>query len=157
MKNINFYLIFFFIFIFTNSYAKNNVTFVDIDYLLNNSTIGKQTINKLTKYYNSFEKHLEPFNSLKLVKVDVKNNEIPLSVQIQTKYRSKIHSILKKNKIETRKLGPCLSESNLFIKKGNLKNSKYFSENVLCLPSGPDQDKNLPIKIAKILKENNIH
>ena len=117
----------------------------------------KQTINKLTKYYNSFEKHLEPFNSLKLVKVDVKNNEIPLSVQIQTKYRSKIHSILKKNKIETRKLGPCLSESNLFIKKGNLKNSKYFSENVLCLPSGPDQDKNLPIKIAKILKENNIH
>ena len=103
----------------------------------------KQTINKLTKYYNSFEKHLRPFNSLKLVKVDVKNNEIPLYVQIQTKNRSKIHSILNKNKIETRKLGPCLSKSNLFI-KGSLKNSNTF-QRVLCLPSGPDQDSQLKL------------
>ena len=47
MKKINYYLILFIIFFSSNSYANNKVVFVDIDYLINNSTIGKQTINQL--------------------------------------------------------------------------------------------------------------
>ena len=47
MKNINYYLILLFIFFSTNLYANNKVAFVDIDYLINNSTIGKQIINQL--------------------------------------------------------------------------------------------------------------
>ena len=48
MKKINYYLIIFFILFFTNSYA-NNIVFVDMDYLIKNSSIGKKIINQLEK------------------------------------------------------------------------------------------------------------
>ncbi len=47
MKNLNYFLIIFFVFFFTNSHATNKVVFIDIDYLINNSSIGKKIINKL--------------------------------------------------------------------------------------------------------------
>ena len=49
MKKINYYLIIFFILFFTNSYANNKIVFVDMDYLINNSSIGKKIINQLEK------------------------------------------------------------------------------------------------------------
>ena len=47
MKYLNYFLIIFFVFFFTNSHATNKVVFIDIDYLINNSSIGKKIINKL--------------------------------------------------------------------------------------------------------------
>ncbi len=46
MKLFKFYLIIFFIFFSSNSNA-NNVAFIDIDFLIQNSNIGKLTLNKI--------------------------------------------------------------------------------------------------------------
>ena len=62
MKNINYFLIVFFIFFSTNSYANNKIVFVDIDYLINNSTIGKKIINKhFKKFVSACEFEHYPF------------------------------------------------------------------------------------------------
>ena len=73
MKKINYYLILFIIFFSSNSYANNKVVFVDIDYLINNSTIGKQTINQLE---NEDKKNIDILkkreNSLKKLEDEIK-------------------------------------------------------------------------------------
>ena len=76
MKNINYYLILLFIFFSTNLYANNKVAFVDIDYLINNSTIGKQIINQLE---NEDKKNIDILkkreNSLKKLEDEIKKNK----------------------------------------------------------------------------------
>ena len=77
MKSINYFLIVFFIFFSTNSYANNKIVFVDIDYLINNSTIGKKIINKLErmkiKKYRNFKKRE---TSLKNIEQEIKRRKI---------------------------------------------------------------------------------
>ena len=50
MKKTFFYSLIFIILFLSKAYSNNNVAFVDIDYLINNSSIGKKIINKIDKY-----------------------------------------------------------------------------------------------------------
>ena len=116
MKNINYFLILFFIFFFTNSYANNKVVFVDIDFLINNSTIGKKIIKKLE---NEDKKNIEILKkretSLKNVEQEIKKKKNIISNE---EFQKEI------NLLKT-KISQFNSEKNLMVKNfKNLKNNE---------------------------------
>ena len=107
MKYIKFYIFIILIFFFTNSYANNNIVFIDIDYLINNSSLGKKTIIKIE---NEDKKNIEI----------LKNKEILLK-QIEDKIKSK-QNILSKDELEKeidllkKKISEFKKEKNLMVK-----------------------------------------
>ncbi len=107
MKYIKFYIFIILIFFFTNSYANNNIVFIDIDYLINNSSLGKKTIIKIE---NEDKKNIEI----------LKNKEISLK-QIEDKIKSK-QNILSKDELEKeidllkKKISEFKKEKNLMVK-----------------------------------------
>ena len=116
MKNINYFLILFFIFFFTKSYANNKVVFVDIDFLINNSTIGKKIIKKLE---NEDKKNIEILKkretSLKNVEQEIKKKKNIISNE---EFQKEI------NLLKT-KISQFNSEKNLMVKNfKNLKNNE---------------------------------
>ena len=116
MKNIKYLLIIFFIFFFTNSYANNKVVFVDIDFLINNSTIGKKIIKKLE---NEDKKNIEILKkretSLKNVEQEIKKKKNIISNE---EFQKEI------NLLKT-KISQFNSEKNLMVKNfKNLKNNE---------------------------------
>lgn len=116
MKNINYFLILFFIFFFTNSYANNKVVFVDIDFLINNSTIGKKIIKKLE---NEDKKNIEILKkretSLKNVEQEIKKKKNIISNE---EFQKEI------NLLKT-KISQFNSEKNIMVKNfKNLKNNE---------------------------------
>ena len=116
MKNINYFLIVFFIFFSTNSYANNKIVFVDIDYLINNSTIGKKIIKKLE---NEDKKNIEILKkretSLKNVEQEIKKKKNIISNE---EFQKEI------NLLKT-KISQFNSEKNLMVKNfKNLKNNE---------------------------------
>ena len=136
MKNINYFLILFFIFFFTNSYANNKVVFVDIDFLINNSTIGKKIIKKLE---NEDKKNIEILKkretSLKNIEQEIKNKKNIISNEefqkeinlLKTKI-SKFNSeknIMVKNfkKLKNNEINNVLNEFNKIIQKYMTENS----------------------------------
>ena len=69
MKKPFFYSLIFIILFLNKAHSNNNVAFVDIDYLINNSSIGKKIINKID---------IEDKNNLKILKereTKLKNTE----------------------------------------------------------------------------------
>ena len=116
MKNINYFLILFFIFFFTNSYANNKVVFVDIDFLINNSTIGKKIIKKLE---NEDKKNIEILKkretSLKNIEQEIKKKKNIISNE---EFQKEI------NLLKT-KISQFNSEKNIMVKNfKNLKNNE---------------------------------
>ena len=117
----------------------------------------KKKINSLINLYKKYEKELEKFRSIKLLKINYNKGEVPLYNQIKCKNPSKIIKILKKNSIEARKIGDSLDKSEYFVKRGNLKNSNIFAKEVIYLPSGPNQNKKIPQLIKNILINNRVY
>ena len=136
MKNINYFLIVFFIFFSTNSYANNKIVFVDIDYLINNSTIGKKIINKLE---NEDKKNIEILKkretSLKNIEQGIKkkkniisNDEFQKEINLLKTKISQFNSeknLMVKNfkKLKNNELNNVLNEFNKIIQKYMTENS----------------------------------
>ena len=135
MKNISYYLILFFIFFSTNLYANNKVAFVDIDYLINNSTIGKKTINQLEK---EDKKNIDILkkkeNSLKELEDEIKKKQNIISNEELQKEISILKKKISEFKIEKNKMVKNFSnlkndELNKVLIKLNKIIQDYMNEN----------------------------
>ena len=168
MKNINYFLIVFFIFFSTNSYANNKIVFVDIDYLINNSTIGKKIINKLE---SEDKKNIEILKkreiSLKNIEQEIKkkkniisNEEFQKEINSLKTKISQFNSeknIMVKNfkKLKNNELNNILNEFNKIIQKYMTENSidiVFDKKNIYIGKGSIDITPNILENIEKQLK-----
>ena len=137
-KKIYFFCLIFFFFFSKNIYANetNKIVFIDIDYLINNSIIGKQTLQNLEKSNNENVKILKEKESILINKEKeikkkqniLSDNEIKkeiddLKIQI-AKFRKEKDLIVKnseKNKIN--ELNKILDQFNEIIQEYMTENS----------------------------------
>jgi dTDP-4-amino-4,6-dideoxygalactose transaminase len=131
-----------------------------------NDTLSSLALNQIKNYKNTVKKllalHLiyskKIYNKkVKFLDVDVKNGEVPIYNQIITNNPKKFINFLKQNKIEARPGYRNLNRAKIYCKsmkvfKNNKLNSKYF-ENIVVLPSGPDQKINDIKKIANLINK----
>ena len=108
----------------------------------------KKKVNSLIKLHKYYKIELNKFKSIKLVDVDFLKGEVPLYNLLRCENVKKIIKILDDNNIQSRKIGDSLDKSDYFIRKGQLKNSKKFSREIIYLPSGPSQN----IQVTRIIK-----
>lgn len=116
----------------------------------------KDTVRKLLRSHQIYSKII---NNKKIIflNANIKKGEVPIYNQIITRNPKKLISFLKQNKIESRPGYKNLSRVKSYYKrikiiKNNKLNSKYF-ENMVVIPSGPDQKISDIIKTAKILNK----
>ena len=134
-----------------------NFKFTDIQASLLLKQINKLNSNKkkLRTLYRYYEKNLKNLKSLSLVysSKDIKNGWVPLYIECLSHKRDKILNLLKKNRIQGRKIYPSLNSTKYLITKGKkFIESEKFSKNLFYLPSGPDQDKKSLKKMFQIIK-----
>lgn len=122
---------------------------------LANSQIQKlsKKIKRLIKIYQLYKDKLKnPY--IKLLPLDIKKGEIPLCIDLFSKYRNKIEKYLNLNGIRISKFHVNISESNLINIKNKKKiylNSYLFSNYGFMPPCGPDQNLNNIFKVIKIM------
>ena len=135
MKKINYYLIIFFILFFTNSYANNKIVFVDMDYLIKNSSIGKKIINQLEK---EDKKNIDILKkrevSLKKIENEIKKKQNIISQEELQKEVNLLKEKISEFKSEKNKMVQNFSklkndELNKILKEFNIIIQQYMSKN----------------------------
>ena len=96
MKLFKFFLIFFFIF-FLNNVKANNIAFIDIDFLIQNSKIGKLTLDKIE---SNNSKNIEILKNKEL-KIREKEEDINNKKNIISENEFKKEVALLKNNIDS--------------------------------------------------------
>ena len=136
MKKTFFYSLIFIILFLSKAYSNNNVAFVDIDYLINNSSIGKKIINKIdTKDKNNLKILKERETKLKNTENDIKKkqniiskDELEKEINLLKKniadFRTEKNKMVKEfTKFKNDELKKILLEFNEIIKEYMSKNS----------------------------------
>ena len=135
MKKINYYLIIFFILFFTNSYADNKIVFVDMDYLIKNSSVGKKIINQLEK---EDKKNIDILKkrevSLKKIENEIKKKQNIISQEELQKEVNLLKKKISEFKSEKNKMVQNFSklkndELNKILKEFNIIIQEYMSKN----------------------------
>ena len=136
IKYFKFYLLVFFL-IFTNINAENkNIVFIDIDYLLNNSDLGKKALKKIDdikvkNLSNLKEKETILLNKEKEIKKkqniiskeELKKEIDDLKVQINNFKKEKNSLFESSEKIKVEELNKILNEINIIVKEYMSNNS----------------------------------
>ena len=116
----------------------------------------KVNVKKLIKLHKLYTNMIDN-KKIKFLNVNIKNGEVPIYNQIITKNSKRFINFLKKNKIESRPWYKNFHNGINYYKKIKLDkktklNSSYF-ENIVVLPSGPDQKLNDIKKIANLINK----
>ena len=136
IKYFKFYLLFFFL-IFTNINAENkNIVFIDIDYLLNNSDLGKEALKriddiKVKNLSNLKEKEKILLNKEKEIKKkqniiskeELKKEVDQLKVQIKNFKKEKNSLFESSEKMKVEELNKILNKINIIVKEYMSNNS----------------------------------
>ena len=132
-----------------------NFKFTDIQACLGIGELIKinEKKKKLQRIYNKYFNEIKNLAHIKIIPINLKIDEVPLYIDVVTKYRKKLFDYLKKKNIQTRPFYPSMSEAKYNKTKGNFRNSIYFSNNGLFLPSGPDLKMDKINKVIRTLKE----
>ena len=147
-----FVLFFFYVFFLTNSFAAQNVAYIDMDFVIKNSNLGKSVLKKIKNLDESNIKELKSYDiEIKKLKSDFKAKENLLSEEVLNneieKLNDKISSFIVKKDNMIKELGEYKkNELNEFYKKINPILEIYMSENNL--------DIILDIKTVVIGKSN---
>ena len=163
MKKTFFCSLIFIIFFLTKAYSNNNVAFIDIDYLINNSSIGKKIINKIEKEDKNNIKILkEKETKLKKTENDIKKKqniiskeelekEINLLKKSIAEFRVEKKNMVKEfTKYKNDELKKILLQFNEIIKEYMSKNSisiVFDKKNIYIGNSSNDITNDLLIKI----------
>ena len=137
MKQIN-KIIFFLVFtsfICSSVFSNNNIVFLDIEYSINNSNIGKKVFNdlnkiqleenkKLKKIEESLKKKDQEINSIKNV---ISQNELKNKINILKKEINKYN--IKKDEVQKEFINNKNNQFNELFKKINPLIIKYMSDN----------------------------
>ena len=119
---INFFFLIFF-FNFRNSYSSEKIAFIDLDFVLKNSNIGKQILEDIEKLNN------KNINELKKKESELKKNEEEIlpkkNILSEEEYKKEVD--LLKNKIQKYKLLKDEMVSN-FQKKKQISLKKFFDQ-----------------------------
>ena len=169
MKNISYSILFFFIFFLTNVQASNKIVFVDIDYLINNSTFGKKIIKKIeTEDKKNVEILRSREISLKKVEDEIKKKKNIISDQELQKeinllkknikeFKSEKNTLVKNfSQFKNDQLNTVLLEFNKIIKDYMAKNSidiVFDKKNIYIGKSSNDITQNILEEIENRLNE----
>ena len=169
MKNITYFILFFFIFFLTNTQASNKIVFVDMDYLINNSTFGKKIIKKIeTEDKKNVEILRSREISLKKVEDEIKKKKNIISDQELQKeinllkknikeFKSEKNTLVKNfTQFKNDQLNTVLLEFNKIIKDYMAKNSidiVFDKKNIYIGKSSNDITQNILEEIENRLNE----
>ena len=169
MKNISYSILFFFIFFLTNAQASDKIGFVDIDYLINNSTFGKKIIKKIeTEDKKNVEILRSREISLKKVEDEIKKKQNIISDQELQKeinllkknikeFKSEKNTLVKNfTQFKNDQLNTVLLEFNKIIKDYMAKNSidiVFDKKNIYIGKSSNDITQNILEEIENRLNE----
>ncbi len=158
IKNFLFIIIFIFLSI-SSLNAKDKVAYIDIDYILNNTLVGKSTLNslkkdeelKINKYKSKDENFKIKENKILAKKNLVSNEEITKELKLLKvefdKYRNRKIKEVEKLKVKrNRNIVNLLNQINPIIEKYMAENSIYMlidKKNVFIANKNYDITKNL--------------
>ena len=139
------------------SYLGANFKISDLLVSLANAQIKKIKIkiNKLLKIYRLYENNLNNPN-ITFLPINVNNGEIPLCIDLYSKYRNQIRKYLQKNGFDMSNFHMNISESNLVSYKNKKKlfpNSYSFSNYGFSPPCGPAQKLKDINKVIELLNK----
>ena len=111
MKNFYIYLIiFFFLINSSNLYAKDDVAYIDMDFVISNTTIGKTILNKISK------KDEQNIKELKLREEEIKKLEKEINQKKNILSKDQLDNEIKKFNL---KLNSIKKEKDLMVKEIN--------------------------------------
>ncbi len=99
----------------------------------------EERIEKLKKIYDMYIKGTEQLEKVNIVKVNIKNGELPLWALAQCEQRDKLNQFLNEKNIYPDPFHKPLHTADYFGCDGTFPNSDKFAENGLRLPCGPTQ------------------
>jgi dTDP-4-amino-4,6-dideoxygalactose transaminase len=111
----------------------------------------KKNITKVNKIYNEYENGIKEIKDLKIIKVNVKNGEVPVYIEIIARDRDKLIAYMESKNIYCRPFYPNIDKAKYLKNKEKFIESKIYEEQGLYLPSGPGQDiENIKIVINNL-------
>ena len=112
-------------------------------------------VNKCKKIYKFYEKSIFSMKKITVIKSDLKNDEMPLYTQAIVNNKKKFIKFMSLKNIEIRPLTPSLNFAKYlsFKKNQNFKNSNFFHNHGVYLPSGPTQKFKDLEKVISAIKE----
>ena len=141
MKKLNLTILLIFVFFcnFKTAYSNDQVAFIDIDYIINNSNIGKATLEKIKLLDQENVKKLKEQNKeLKELEIEIKNKENIISEEAfqeeVKKLRKKINIYSNEKNIMVKNLSKIKKEEldKVFKKIGPIV-SKYMEANSITM------------------------
>lgn len=102
----------------------------------------EQKVSAVTSLYQKYMHSLKGIDTIRMLPVHIENGEIPLYIEVLLEHRTPCLEWLSSHSVEPRPACPALHTAPYFISpdKSVYKNSIYFAEHAMTLPSGPDQD-----------------
>ena len=109
--------------------------------------------NKLTENYKLYKLKLNS-KKIKILKFDIKNNELPLWTDVICESRDKLYNYLRKNNIICRKFWFPLSKKNFYShqKHSSFKNTNKIEKNIMWLPSSFLMKKQDQLRVIEKIK-----
>jgi len=102
--------------------------------------------------YLKYKEFIDTIDYIDLIDVNIEN-EVPLYVEVISKYKNKIVALLKNSYIYTNDLPPSLHLSNHLSQENfDFNNSVYFDKHSFILPCGPNQSIDNIDTTIKVLK-----
>ena len=111
----------------------------------------KSKMEHMWEIYNQYVQELNEVDGIQFI--PRQENELPWMTYIMCKNRSEIKRIMEENGLVVREIGDCLHRASYLEARDKYKHSGKFEEQILALPSGPDQPMENVLKVCKILKE----
>ncbi len=132
-----------------------NFKFTDIQASMGLVQLSKkqERIFYIKEIYNKYKQAIQSLSSIKLIPVNIENQELPLYVEILCKERQKLIDFLKSKNIHPRISSPNLDCADYLENFNYFPNSNLFAEQGLFLPCGPAQPLENIDYVISVLKE----
>ncbi len=122
--------------------------------------IGLTQIRKLGKKietqkynYKFYRNTLKKLKHIKMIDVNIEKGEIPLWIEVYSKKRQQLISLLANQGIQAKPFYPNLNKLSYLNSNGNFKYSEFYSSYGLTLPSGHGQSRQDLKRVVKALEE----
>ncbi len=118
-----------------------NFRFTDIQsaIMLEQLKRREQKVAAHISLYRRYADVLASLRSVSMIDVDIESGEVPLWIEVACAQRRELIDHLAEARIDARQSTPCLNRSPHFAAGGTFPHSRFFGEQALTLPSGPDQ------------------
>lgn len=113
---------------------------------------ANEKINKVKEIYQLYSDAITQLDYIDLINVDIANGELPLYIEVRSKFRENIIEFLKHNGISTQILQQSLHTHKHLFSNGYFPNSETFDKELFRLPCGPSQGKENVLYVIEALK-----